>query len=629
MAVKQLSALVEAGIVGDEDLLLIRQGGEDKKVRAAELAFSLDKYTDYEKVGDGFWVTAATFTAYDQYMLYEGSAYAPLPSTILPYVVGSSPNSSVHKINIGGGVSQYLTPDEVSAKSGIPNGYTVSVISLGNSTYKISPTGTASNIGDISMASGQVAVLQPLSNGDWDVTHFGVKDDQSNVMGSQIELLRNAAKRAALKLGTVNIPNIKINVSGTPINEQVFWRLAPKTEFNGLPGVSPSFVYDMTQLGGKLIAYRDAATSRGGMLYLGDPTYAVQKETGRSQTSGVIVGASQNAGGGIGGYTNTKPATNSDQGTIAVKGVVVNDNITLPRTAWAGYLESVNLSGTTGITQTLELAMVNKGAVADFTPASAVNDNRVGLTMNLWVGTGIGESDDTDSTMAIGIVGGVPVSTAKFLRGIVFKEGCTRTGEVIAASASDQVAWYDTRTGGNGKLSYISGANTSSNRGRVAIGTRNLSSQTFNEYTFDRVSFSYSITNSVDLGSSALRFKSLYLQNSPDVVSDENKKTSKRSLSANEISAGLELARNIQMFKWISEVAEKGEPDAYYHTSVMAQGAWQILIDNNLNPTEYGFISNNSDGWSVMPTELSMLMCAAIVKRQDELEARIANLEGG
>jgi len=101
MAVKQLSDLVGAGIVGDEDLLLIRQGGEDKKVRAAELAFSLDKYTDYEKVGDGFWATGKTFTTYKQYMIYDGEAYSPISTTTLTYTVGSIPDLGfVYQINL-------------------------------------------------------------------------------------------------------------------------------------------------------------------------------------------------------------------------------------------------------------------------------------------------------------------------------------------------------------------------------------------------------------------------------------------------------------------------------------------------------------------------------------------------
>lgn len=102
MAVKQLSDLVEATTVNDDDILLMRQGGEDKKYRANALAFALDKYTDYQKLGSGFWVSGATFTAYDQYMVYEGKAYGPLPSTNLPYTVGAIPNTFTYQIKIGG-----------------------------------------------------------------------------------------------------------------------------------------------------------------------------------------------------------------------------------------------------------------------------------------------------------------------------------------------------------------------------------------------------------------------------------------------------------------------------------------------------------------------------------------------
>jgi hypothetical protein len=390
--------------------------------------------------------------------------------------------------------------------------------------------------------------------------------------------------------------------------------------------VSPSFVADLTVLGGAIETNRSGNSY--GIKYFGDGSYKVQRATTRAQTTGALVGASVTGQNGVGGYTHTSAKTVNDSGCIAVKGVALNDNTSITTGVWGGYLEVVRDAGA-GNGLGLEVAIVNKGDTGEFTPDMLVSSVNGSFTASYWGSSGIAEADDTDASIAMGFIGqpSSSVSDAKYNRGIVFQQGSVRTGEILCMSATEQVTWYDTRTGGNGKLSYISGANTSSNRGRVAIGTRNLSSQDFNEYTFDRVSFSYSITNSVDLGSSTLRFKSLYLQNSPDVVSDENKKTSKRSLSTDEINAGLELARNIQMFKWISEVAEKGEPSAYYHTSVMAQEAWQILIDKGLEPTEYGFISNQTDNWSVMPTELSMLMSAALVMKQDELEARLAALE--
>jgi len=101
MAVKQLSDLTVAGDIGDGDLLLIRQGGEDKKIKAAELAFTLDKYTDYEKIGDGFWASGKTFTSYNGYMIYNGEAYIPLGGTSLPYTIGAIPDLGfVYKIQL-------------------------------------------------------------------------------------------------------------------------------------------------------------------------------------------------------------------------------------------------------------------------------------------------------------------------------------------------------------------------------------------------------------------------------------------------------------------------------------------------------------------------------------------------
>jgi hypothetical protein len=100
MAGISLTDLVETVDVADEDILLIRQGTEDKKIRAGVVIFSLDKYTDYQKLGTGFWVSGSTFTAYDQYMVYEGKAYTPSPSTTLPYTVGAIPNTFTYQIKL-------------------------------------------------------------------------------------------------------------------------------------------------------------------------------------------------------------------------------------------------------------------------------------------------------------------------------------------------------------------------------------------------------------------------------------------------------------------------------------------------------------------------------------------------
>lgn len=40
----------------------------------------------------GVWASDQEFTAYNQYMIYDGEAYSPLPATALPYTVGATPD---------------------------------------------------------------------------------------------------------------------------------------------------------------------------------------------------------------------------------------------------------------------------------------------------------------------------------------------------------------------------------------------------------------------------------------------------------------------------------------------------------------------------------------------------------
>lgn len=43
-------------------------------------------------VNGGVWTSGQEFNFYNEYMIYNGEAYSPLPATVLPYTVGAIPD---------------------------------------------------------------------------------------------------------------------------------------------------------------------------------------------------------------------------------------------------------------------------------------------------------------------------------------------------------------------------------------------------------------------------------------------------------------------------------------------------------------------------------------------------------
>lgn len=87
----QLTPLVNAG---DSDEVLVSNAGEEKRITAVNLVTKkiLNSLTDKVPLNNGEWVTGQQFTAYNQYMIFNGEAYSPRQKTTLPYVVGATPD---------------------------------------------------------------------------------------------------------------------------------------------------------------------------------------------------------------------------------------------------------------------------------------------------------------------------------------------------------------------------------------------------------------------------------------------------------------------------------------------------------------------------------------------------------
>ena len=135
-------------------------------------------------------------------------------------------------------------------------------------------------------------------------------------------------------------------------------------------------------------------------------------------------------------------------------------------------------------------------------------------------------------------------------------------------------------------------------------------------------------TGTMSMGQFGFRYTTGYFVNSPDVSSDKTMKEQIRDLTDAESSAAKSIAKLPKMFKWISEVEQKGD-GAYLHCSPMAQSVWDALESEGLDPTMYGFVSDGGeDGtYSLQPQELLWMIVQAQQATLDAFEERLKALE--
>ena len=590
-----------------------------------------------------YYLSAPSGSDVPAYRLFAGEHYTVANTTTEEITLTSSfeAGSKVYAVSLdpagNGVIASDWQFDDVSAlqsAQGLANGVIVNVASL-QSNYRIRAAGFTVNIGDKVLSTGQVAELQPDSNGAFSVLSFGATSGAA----SQDALFENAALRALAyaqqytgsnNRGAVSVPNglwFLDAKNATP----AIWLLDAGAEFQNPANYTGNNVDNISYLNGnviKLFARGDSVMQLGAT----DVEWLQDIRDSVIGTS-VLTVVSGNGKVGILAASRTSDKSAASEGTIPVKAYMANDDEVQVGVGYGMYKESIRWPNA-GTTFCEESNITTYGDIATVFPNQTIG-NAAGVCANYWVGGPVG-SGPLDGTATK-----VRTSAAfVYTGGSAFDGFGNRLGfdaihvvlhDSLATSPEREVMRVPTET----KYSYYSdtgvrrvyteGINNSSN-GEYNIVCRSIGGVD-NKYIFKSAGFEPETTNTKNCGGSARRWQTIYLQNAPDVVSDITKKTSIADLTANELAAGLALARNVKMFKWIDEVTEKGDASAYLHTSVMAQEAWQILIDNGVDPTKYGFISNNSDGWSVMQSELSMLMCAALVKHQDLLEQRIAALE--
>lgn len=175
-------------------------------------------------------------------------------------------------------------------------------------------------------------------------------------------------------------------------------------------------------------------------------------------------------------------------------------------------------------------------------------------------------------------------SSAASLTGYMIGGGFTTAGRYIQASGLLETA-------GAGGLNFSS-SHASGSYGWYINGDNKYMS-----LTATGLSVTGTVTPSADntysCGTGALRWSVVYAATGTINTSDAREKTAVSPMTATEVEASKQLAREIGTYKWLSAVAEKGEA-ARKHVGFTVQRAIEIMQANGLDPMAYGFICYDS-----------------------------------
>lgn len=297
--------------------------------------------------------------------------------------------------------------------------------------------------------------------------------------------------------------------------------------------------------------------------------------------------ASPGGGSGTPGGADTQVQYNSS-GTFAGSSGFTWNNSTSTLTA-------TNIAGSGTALTALNASNLSSGTVATARLGSGTADSSVFLRGD---GTWAAVTSAGTTLTATGLLGAQPNPSSG-----------TTAVSIGISSSSQPAVWFTSTTAAagnkrfamyqetNGNMSFRAYADsTTSGTNILAINrtpanavvvTGTLS--TSGTATFGGIT-SPGTDNSFTLGASGARWTTVYATTGTINTSDARVKTAVSPLTADELTAAKQLAKEFGIYQFLDAVALKGESGARKHVGMTVQRAIDIMEQNNLNPMRYGFI---------------------------------------
>jgi len=124
--------------------------------------------------------------------------------------------------------------------------------------------------------------------------------------------------------------------------------------------------------------------------------------------------------------------------------------------------------------------------------------------------------------------------------------------------------------------------------------------------------------NNRTLGTAAKRWSTVYAGTGTINTSDGREKTAVRTLTAAELSAAKQLAREVGAYRFLSAVAEKGAA-AREHAGMTVQRAIEVMESHGLDPFGYGFICYDEwpEEWRDVPAVMDTRQTGEVTAEGD------------
>jgi hypothetical protein len=207
-----------------------------------------------------------------------------------------------------------------------------------------------------------------------------------------------------------------------------------------------------------------------------------------------------------------------------------------------------------------------------------------------------------------------------------------------ADDATEQGSMYSFSDGGYIRIGTASHITQDANKSLILFSDSTKGAQ-FTEVGHDntsiRVSSSFASMypdpdNTLSAGFASRRFTEIFATNGTINTSDKTEKTDFTTINDALKAAAIDVKNNIQLFRWISAVAKKGDA-ARWHVGVIAQEVYDIFNNHGINAFDYGFVGIDDlyedviddngivvgkekvgERWNVRPTELIWLILSAM-----------------
>lgn len=186
-----------------------RTGGVNKTLDALEAEYlKAIQGAGGEAINNGVWAGGVQFTAYNQFMVYNGVAYKPKTTTTLPYTSEATPNVNnvqpFSDIN-SGNLSDYtdiVYESVADLSSGIPlqasAGSSIIVSERANAKFMVVSGGTPNGYDIIDAGNGNTAELQPHKTVD--ISNFGADVSGTTSQLSTLQAIFEYARVRSLEV---------------------------------------------------------------------------------------------------------------------------------------------------------------------------------------------------------------------------------------------------------------------------------------------------------------------------------------------------------------------------------------------------------------------------------------------